>query len=342
MALKELFLENFTVFSKLDIKFSKGINIFIGENGTGKTHILKVLYAACQGAQAKMTALKFNQKLVKVFKPDNLRINRLVKRGGGAGTRSALVEIKSYEASLKLAFHSKSKGWEADVFGDEKWEKQANSLVSTFIPAKEILSHSRKLTSAIDQSIVDFDDTYKDVIQMASVGIPRGRDALVIKKYSDMLSVVGKISVDISDEAFYLKQGNQASFEFNLVSEGIRKLALIWQLVKNGTFAAGSVLFWDEPEANINPKHIPVLVKILLELQKDGVQIFIATHDYIFAKYFEVLRKSEDELKFFSLYRENDEIQIESNQNFRDLVNNPITAAYDKLLNEVFDKKIGD
>ena len=45
MALEQLHLENFTVFRKLDLKFCRGINVLIGENGTGKTHLLKVLYA---------------------------------------------------------------------------------------------------------------------------------------------------------------------------------------------------------------------------------------------------------------------------------------------------------
>ena len=40
-------LENFTCFEKLDLEFSDGVNVFIGVNGTGKTHILKVLHAAC-------------------------------------------------------------------------------------------------------------------------------------------------------------------------------------------------------------------------------------------------------------------------------------------------------
>ena len=38
---------NFTVFTELDVSFSSGINIFIGKNGTGKTHLMKVLYSAC-------------------------------------------------------------------------------------------------------------------------------------------------------------------------------------------------------------------------------------------------------------------------------------------------------
>ncbi len=40
-------LENFTAFARLDQPFSAGVNVIIGANGTGKTHLLKVLYSAC-------------------------------------------------------------------------------------------------------------------------------------------------------------------------------------------------------------------------------------------------------------------------------------------------------
>ena len=34
-------LERFTAFEQLDIELNSGINVFIGANGTGKTHLLK-------------------------------------------------------------------------------------------------------------------------------------------------------------------------------------------------------------------------------------------------------------------------------------------------------------
>ncbi len=40
-------LENFTAFSSLDFSPSPGINVLIGANGTGKTHLMKVAHAAC-------------------------------------------------------------------------------------------------------------------------------------------------------------------------------------------------------------------------------------------------------------------------------------------------------
>jgi len=45
MPLNSLRLKNFTVFSELDITFSPGLNVIIGENATGKSHLLKLGYA---------------------------------------------------------------------------------------------------------------------------------------------------------------------------------------------------------------------------------------------------------------------------------------------------------
>ena len=94
-------------------------------------------------------------------------------------------------------------------------------------------------------------------------------------------TIDGKVTV--KKEEFFLpnKQGN---LEFTLLAEGMRKLGLLWLLIQNGTLLNGSVLFWDEPETNLNPKLFGPLIEILLELQRMGVQIFIATHDYAILK----------------------------------------------------------
>lgn len=42
--LKQLTLHNFTVFKEAHLTFSPGLNVIIGENGTGKTHLLKLAY----------------------------------------------------------------------------------------------------------------------------------------------------------------------------------------------------------------------------------------------------------------------------------------------------------
>jgi len=330
-------MENFTVFRCTEVDFSDGINVFIGENGTGKTHIMKVLYSACQAARKEVS---FPYKLVKVFKPDDLNIRRLARRK--AGNFNTKIKIMSHAASISVSFNNKTKKWDADVTGEEKWEKQLGNLTSTFIPAKEILSNAWNLEAAVDKNNVDFDETYVDIVTSAKIDISAGKDSTSRRKYLDILQQVTSGKVLVEREKFYLKPGNQAKIEFQLVAEGIRKIALLWQLIKNGTLEKGAVLFWDEPEANINPVHIPVIVDMLLELQRNGVQIFISTHDYIFAKYFEVKRKDVDKIMFFSLFESKNGIECEKNMFFKDLKENPIVRAFDKLLDEVYNNHLGE
>ena len=44
MRIKSLKLLNFRNYKELNLDFSEGINIFIGENGVGKTNILEAIY----------------------------------------------------------------------------------------------------------------------------------------------------------------------------------------------------------------------------------------------------------------------------------------------------------
>ena len=74
MAIKRLTLERFTAFEKLDLSLSPGINVFIGANGTGKTHIMKTIYAACDITKTKFD---FADKLIRVFLPSGTRLGPL-------------------------------------------------------------------------------------------------------------------------------------------------------------------------------------------------------------------------------------------------------------------------
>jgi hypothetical protein len=57
--LKEIDLKNQTVFQQAELHFTTGLNVIIGENGTGKSHLLKLAYSilawigACQSTYKK-------------------------------------------------------------------------------------------------------------------------------------------------------------------------------------------------------------------------------------------------------------------------------------------------
>ncbi len=338
MAITKIQLSNFTVFEEETIDFCEGINIFIGENGTGKTHIMKVIYSACQAVDTKVS---FSHKIVRTFRPDEFRISRLINRRQGSSTAEVKIFASTDHKSKSIAtnFHTRTVKWEAEVKNETSWESKLNELKSTFIPAKEILSNAYNIISANEKNNVEFDDTYIDIIHSAKVDISVGRDAQSKKSQLNRLEKIieGKVFFDAKKDKFYLKHGH-SKVEFNLVAEGIRKIALLWQLMKNGTLEKGAVLFWDEPEANINPRYIPLIVDMLLELQETGVQIFISTHDYILAKYFDLKTKEKQAIRFHSLFKTDHGVKCESNEMFKDLSNNTIRDVFIQLYEDEIER----
>ncbi len=157
MGIQKIDLLSFTVFEKLSIDFCEGVNIFIGENGTGKTHLMKLIYSACKAVSPKVS---FSQKIVNTFRPDDFKIGRLVNRKPGVASSTVKIHAQKNNVikNISINFSTKTKKWEAEVKNEESWEKEFGDLESTFIPAKEILSNSYNIVSANEKSNVEFDD----------------------------------------------------------------------------------------------------------------------------------------------------------------------------------------
>ncbi|WP_424767516.1 AAA family ATPase [Paenibacillus sp. sgz302251] len=338
MPITKLNLVGFTVFEHLEMTFSEGINVFIGENGTGKTHLLKLLYAACQASRRDVS---FEDKLGKVFRPKEMKLGRLVRRVKG-GSGMAAIEVSIKDASLHTDISIKagsSRG--VHTRGEEQWKENFPGS-SAFIPAKEILSHSYNFLEAHRAGNIDFDDTYADIIAYSKVDIRKGPESPHRKLFLKDLESLVSGTVKVDRDVFYLQQKHGGPLEFSLVAEGIRKLALLWMLIKNGTLEKDAVLFWDEPEANINPSAIPVVVGILLALEREGVQIFIATHNYILLKAIDLRKKRDSRIVYHSCYREQDAVKTNSFAEMHQISPNPIIDAYAMLMDESVHAELGN
>jgi len=91
----------------------------------------------------------------------------------------------------------------------------------------------------------------------------------------------------------------------------------------------------DEPEANINPKYIPVLAELLIMLESEGVQVFVSTHDYFLARYIEVKRGADIDVQYISLYKEEDNtVMWETAEEFELLKQNSIMDTFSQLCRE--------
>jgi len=160
-------IENFTAFANLDIPLSPRVNLIIGSNGTGKTHLLKAIYAlaiASQPASAvdsseKDTSAQLTNKILRVFSPGESKIGALRARGSSGGARLCLKG--SDDTQVAISFTSNSKG--VQVEDDARSEAQSRPV---FIPTKEVLSLVRAMQDKThDRATVEmiFDDTYLDL-----------------------------------------------------------------------------------------------------------------------------------------------------------------------------------
>ena len=195
-----------------------------------------------------------------------------------------------------------------------------------------MLSNAPGFRSLYAAREVHFEEVYSDILDRAFLPQILGRpDARRQRLLDSLRNAVGG-SVSLKNEEFFLRD-RHGELEFPLLAEGLRKLALLWLLIQNGTLSNGSVLFWDEPETNLNPKLYGGLIDVLLDLQRHGVQIFLATHDYVILKEIDLRMEDDDVVAFHSLYHETDsgEITCHTTNSYLDIHPNAIGEAFDAL-----------
>lgn len=296
-------IENFTAFRKLDLTFSSGINVVIGANSTGKSHLLKLLYSACD---ITLTRKTLPEKMVDVFLPalrekvrgERTDLGRLVHHGSPC----AEVRITRNHDEIFVEIQSPDESPHASVVGEDTWYDVP--MECAYIPAEEVLANAPGFLPPVDWRTIYFEGVYADVVRRAY--LPALKKEQLGASYEELLETLKSCiegEIVLKGDEFFRRQGDW-HLEFALLAEGYRKLGLLWLLIRNGSIGKNSVLFWDVPEANLNPKLMGEVIEILLELQRRRVQIFLATHDYVVLKEFDLRRRETDRVRFFSLYRD--------------------------------------
>ncbi len=92
----------------------------------------------------------------------------------------------------------------------------------------------------------------------------------------------------ISDRGALLFQENGRSLSLPVTAMGVANLGILALLIERKVLDQESVLFIDEPEANLHPAWQVVMAESLFALVKGGVHVVIATHSVDILKYLEV------------------------------------------------------
>jgi energy-coupling factor transporter ATP-binding protein EcfA2 len=356
MKLESCRLTNFSVIRSAEFQFSPEINVFIGRNGAGKSHLMKLLYSLLRARRdfvdAPSTdafAAGIKTKLAGVFRPDEDAVGRLVSRG--TGRNKATVHLYAGagagdKTGLKLSWSTLSNlSVQENTF--------PRTAPSVFLPSREALAMYEGFVQAYEERELSFDETYRDLCVQLSGSQLRGPRLDAVRKLASPLEKELGGAIRLDGKRFY-RVAPGGNLEAHLLSEGLRKIGVLTHLVLNGSIIKNGFLFWDEPEANLNPRLVTVIAKTLRMLAGFGIQIFVATHDYLLLnelaladEYRSVLPEGEPrvDVKFFGLALSEDmsHANVSSADRLRDLQVNDILqefAAYYDRRASLIDKSL--
>jgi AAA15 family ATPase/GTPase len=354
MAIKDIYIDNFSVFKDTKIEFCEGINVIIGGNGTGKTQLLKFLYALHETAHRKYEeeesvqiykeitkdksdtfssyeSIEFINNCLRPYslymflrqsdKSDKMCENEELARINITTTDSVLNELSVFEIDEYPELGILCKG--------------SHNSGSVFIPAKEMLTHATLYNMKEKYgNEMPYDDTYLNVIELARRWKLKETPKIVSNIIDKLQNIIGG-SVKVKDDgSFWMQKKDGLSIPFMNEADGFKKFGLLWQLLLNGSIDENTVLFWDEPENSINPEHIPILIEILIELQRQGVQIFLATHNYNIMNYINVKKGDSDKVRYICLKKEDNRTVCEIEDDYNHLSHNPIVEGEIKMYDD--------
>ena len=317
--LKWMKLKNFTAFPRARLEFVRHLNVIAGENGMGKTHLLKLPYAAMamsaeEGRKRsgrptkKVLETRLAEKLVNVFRPEHL--GRLALRRRGRSRCEVKLMFSESGTSFGFSFATPNRSEVTIDHHPAHWRRRA----PVYLPTHELLTIYPGFVPLYDAHYVEFDETWRDTCLLLGAPALRGPRA------PDIASLLAPLECQLGGRVllerngrFYLAPTNARPMEMPLVAEGLRKVAMLARLVASGSLLDKDCLFWDEPESNLNPRLIREVARAILRICEAGVQVFVATHSLFLLREFEILLKQDFkgvEQRYFALRRRDEGVEV--------------------------------
>ena len=287
--IKYIDLVDFGPIDKFAYDGFQNINLIIGRNGSGKTFLLKALYAGLKtveqyqrGNEPRSHKQLLADALYWTFQGREL--GNLVKKG-----ESNLSFSMGSDKDEKLSYSFGAKT--VNTIQSLECSFLPTEVNNIFIPAKEILSIQDVILRSYEvDKAFGFDKTYVDLARALSK-TTKGRN---YKEFSDARKTLidaigGRLEFDDDTKEWIFRDDNKRIIKIALTSEGIKRLSILDLLLGNHFLTRDSVVIIDEAEANLHPSLVCKFMQILVMLAQAGLQIFLSSHSYFVIKSLYVL-----------------------------------------------------
>lgn len=274
------------------------INLVIGENGTGKTFLLKALYSATRAMEEYRRGDDI--RTINDVLAEKLRWTFQVDKLGDMVTRSS-DESLNFQMDLgadRIGYQfSSSAASKVGIATAPAGKRDANSI---FIPAKEVLSlYSIILKSREVDKSFGFDDTYYDLVKALRISPKKGKNYSAFSNSRKMLNGVidGKVEYDETNGKWFYRNNRSQKFAIGATSEGVKKISIMDRLLSNGYLDNQSIIFIDEAESALHPAAICQFLSMVEKISTNmDLQFFISSHSYFVIKKLALIAKKNPAL----------------------------------------------
>lgn len=342
--IKSFKINNYRQFDNIEFDNFSNVNLFIGENDTGKTTILKFLYSITYEFRSifnfdrtvNITNIKnyINNRLydtnIKIVSMDTRHTMDTLLLGTDKLSRLNL------QNDLYIDFFAVLENTNKDVLNtDEDIKFFEYYYKSLFIPAKEILSIMGAINYLKLQNIQSgFDDSYTDII--AEIFAPKNNTKNTLQNILKNYNLYdGEVDIKKDTNEFYYKKTDNSSYNINNTAEGIKKLGIFDILYKTNNIQKNSIIYIDEPENSLHPKMLREFMRFLVDLSKENIQIFMASHNsFVLNQLSNIAERENYSINVYKFIKNNNKTIVEGAFDLsKDFPENSITdEAYDMFV----------
>jgi predicted ATPase len=259
-----LHLENFAKIKNSDFDI-KDITVFAGKPGTGKSYIMKMLYAW------QISNKKLLSTIESIFgNTSQISDNFKIEYNNGS------YQVKPNDI-LILKQHN------------------INSGNAIFVETPLILEFYQFLDNNLNGKIPLHISSLVELLRKPSMYL--AIDESQKEFINNFLNITNKIingNIENNGNNFNYITNDDKNFNIINASSGIKSIGLLQYLVASKSLKKSDILFWEEPEVHLHPSWQLKMVDLFIELMNAGVKIVFSTHSPYMADYLNAKAIKED------------------------------------------------
>ncbi|MBD1943085.1 AAA family ATPase [Coleofasciculus sp. FACHB-712] len=309
MWVSEVELSNFRSFASASIKLSKGINLVIGPNNSGKSTLLKSVAWLQQGSSLSHTDLRLSQKEgflqielnnIKQFFPESSELNKVIKVSFSVPNNIGIeffnrhIHIQGVPSDLSLTNTMNTFSFYSYSIPNQ----EPKNFIYPYLSRRKVASYGEEVNLTQTSAVTgNFSNLYAKIDRLSNPEMPANKQ--YVQACRDILGFpITAIPSEQGKKAAYVVS-NFESIPLEAMGEGIANLL---GLIVDLCIANNQLFLIEEPENDVHPKALKKLLKLIAEKAETN-QFIITTHSNIVVKYL----GSQSESKLFRVTMEFEE-----------------------------------